>query len=227
MTALCGSPPAAAFRAYSGPVGNVSALAAAERRDLADYLDTLTADEWERPSLCGEWSVRDVAAHITGYEMLGWPSALALMARSGFSLARANQARLAEARTLPVADLTARLRTYAVPRGTTSMFGSAIALTDGVIHHQDIRRALGQPRRVPPERLLAALNFVPRAIALPARGNLRGLRAVATDLGWSHGTGPEVRGPAEALLLSLAGRPDALGDLEGPALPTLKSRLHP
>ncbi len=36
-------------------------------------------------------------------------------------------------------DLVARnLR----PRGLTSGFGGGIALTDGTIHHQDIRRAL-------------------------------------------------------------------------------------
>lgn len=208
-------------------MANVSALAAAERRDLADYLDTLTPDEWERPSLCGEWSVRDVAAHVSSYEMLSWPAVLALFARSGFSLNRSNQARLAEGRSLPAGELTARLRTYAVPRGITSMFGSAIALTDGVIHHQDIRRALGHPRRVPPDRLTAALNFTPMARVLPAPANLRGIRVVAADLDWSHGTGPEVRGPAEALLLALAGRPQALPELEGPGLPTLETRLRP
>jgi hypothetical protein len=60
-------------------------------------------------------------------------------------------------------ELLARVRTHAVPRGITTMFGSAIALTDGLIHHQDIRRALGHPRTVPQERLVAALNFAPRA----------------------------------------------------------------
>ena len=45
-----------------------------------------------------------------------------------------------------VVDLLARnLR----PRGLTSGFGGAIALTDGTIHHQDIRRALDLPRTIP------------------------------------------------------------------------------
>jgi uncharacterized protein (TIGR03083 family) len=106
------------------------------------------------------------------------------------------------------------------------MFGCAIALTDGVIHHQDIRRALGHPRTVPQERLVAALEFTPRARALPAPSNLRGLRVVATDVDWTHGSGPEVRGPGEALLVALAGRPQGLADLEGPALHTLATRLR-
>jgi hypothetical protein len=95
-----------------------------------------------------------------------------------------------------------------------------------LIHHQDIRRALGHPRTVPQERLVAALEFAPRARALPAPANLRGLRAVATDVNWVHGTGPEVRGLAEALLVTLAGRPHGLADLEGPGLDTLAARLR-
>lgn len=207
-------------------MADISDLAAGERRDLASYLDTLTAQEWERPSLCRGWSVRDVAGHVTSYDMLSWPALLALFARSGFSLSRANRALLEESRRLGTGELTARLRAHAVPRGITTMFGCAVALTDGLIHHQDIRRALGHARHVPPERLAAALEFAPRARALPAPANLRGIRAVATDLGWSHGTGPEVRGPGEALLVALAGRPQALADLEGPGLGILEARLH-
>ena len=48
------------------------------------------------------------------------------------------------------------------------------------------------------------------------RGRTRGLRLVATDIDWSHGGGPEVRGPGEALLMAMAGRGDALKDLSGP-----------
>ena len=33
-------------------MADLSRLAAAERRDLADYLETLTEQQWEQPSLC-------------------------------------------------------------------------------------------------------------------------------------------------------------------------------
>jgi hypothetical protein len=39
---------------------------------------------------------------------------------------------------------------------------------------------------------------------------------VATDLDWSRGGGPSVRGRGEALLMVMAGRGDALKDLGGP-----------
>ena len=206
-------------------MANLSDLAAAERRDLADFLDTLSTDEWNQPSLCPGWSVRDVVGHIVSYDVLSWPGLVALTARSGFSLRRANQRGVEESRRLGTDELAARLRAHAVPRGITTAFGCAVALTDAVIHHQDIRRALAHPRAVPPERLVAALDFAPRARALPAPANIRGLRVVATDLTWAHGTGPEVRGPAEALLVALAGRPQALQDLHGPGLGVLSARL--
>jgi uncharacterized protein (TIGR03083 family) len=37
----------------------------AERVSLADLLDSLGEQEWEIPSLCAGWRVRDVAAHLT------------------------------------------------------------------------------------------------------------------------------------------------------------------
>jgi uncharacterized protein (TIGR03083 family) len=210
-----------------GVVRKVSGLAAGERRDLADYLSTLTPEEWDEPSLCAGWSVRDVAGHVMSYDVLGWPALLATFARSGLSLKRANQVGVERSRRLATDELVARLRTHAVPRGVTTAFGCAVALTDGIIHHQDIRRALGHPRTVPLERLTAALEFTPLARVLPAPANLRGLRMVATDVDWTHGTGPEVSGPGEALLLTLAGRPQALDELEGPGLGILAARVRP
>jgi len=206
-------------------VADLSDLATAERRDLADYLDTLTEEEWEQPSLCPGWAVRDVVGHLPSYDELGWPAVLALFVRSRFSLARCNQIGVEDSRRLSTEQLVARLRTHAVPRGITTMFGSAIALTDGLIHHQDIRRALGHPRTVPEERLVAALKFAPRARALPAPANVRDLRLIATDVDWTHGTGPEVNGPGEAFLVALAGRQQALADLSGPGLATLAARV--
>jgi hypothetical protein len=60
---------------------------------------------------------------------------------------------------------------------------------------------------------------------LPSKKNAAGIRAVATDLDWQHGDGPEIRGPGEALLLALAGRADALDELDGPGLAALEPRV--
>jgi uncharacterized protein (TIGR03083 family) len=209
----------------SDAVADLSDLATAERRDLADYLDTLTEEQWAQPSLCPGWAVRDVVGHLPSYDELGWSAVLALFARSRFSLARCNQVGVERSRRLSTEQLVVRLRAHAVPRGITAMFGSAIALTDAVIHHQDIRRSLGHPRTVPEGRLVAALNFAPRARALPAPANVRDVRLVATDVDWAHGTGPQVEGPGEALLIALAGRRQGLAELTGPGLAKLAERV--
>ena len=58
-----------------------------------------------------------------------------------------------------------------------------------------------------------------------AKKRIAGLRLVATDLDWSHGTGPEVTGPALPLLLAMTGRSAGLADLAGAGLATLGTRM--
>jgi len=36
-----------------------------QRLAIADLLDGLSAEQWESPSLCAGWRVRDVAAHVS------------------------------------------------------------------------------------------------------------------------------------------------------------------
>lgn len=85
-------------------------------------------------------------------------------------------------------------------------------------------RALDQPRSVPAERLRVALDFGRTAPTIHARGRIRGLRLVATDLDWSTGDGPLVEGPAEPLLMAIAGRPTTQA-LSGLGLSTLAIRI--
>jgi uncharacterized protein (TIGR03083 family) len=100
-----------------------------------------------------------------------------------------------------------------------------VAITDALIHHQDVRRPLGLTRDVPPERLRVALDTALKAPVLPSRKHVAGLRLGATDLAWTHGDGPRVDGPGEALLLAIAGRAVALDDLTGDGVETLRRRL--
>lgn len=200
-------------------------LAADERRDLADFLATLTPQQWHTPSLCDQWTVSQVVAHMISYEELSWGSLLVRLARGRLSVNRINALGVADYRHHQPEQLCALLRGHARPRGLTAGFAGAIALTDGVIHHQDIRRALTASRNIPEERLYAALPFALKAPTLSGRRLTNGLRLAATDLDWSTGNGPDVTGPAEALLMAIAGRPAALNDLHGDGTHTLASRL--
>ena len=76
-------------------------------------------------------------------------------------------------------ELLALLQRPLVPRGLTAAFGGRIVLVDGLIHHPDIRRALGRPRRIRTERLKIALDFAPIAPPIGACRRIRGLRPAA------------------------------------------------
>jgi uncharacterized protein (TIGR03083 family) len=199
-------------------------MARAERSDLADFLATLSPQDWEAPTLCSKWSVKDVVAHVISYEELG-PLGLLKRFAKGW-IVRANQVGVDEFSALSAQQLLEFLRDHLQPRGLTAGFGGMIALVDGTIHHQDIRRALGRPRTVPADRLERVLGLVPGNPRLGAGRRIRGLRLRATDLDWEHGRGPEVVGPGEALLMAMSGRPAALADLGGPGRDTLARRLE-
>jgi uncharacterized protein (TIGR03083 family) len=204
---------------------DVIAMAREERAEMADFLASLRPEQWDHPSLCARWRVRDVAAHVLSYEEHGWDDLTRRVVKARFRPGRVNEVALADYAALEPMELVEFLRDHLTPRGATAGFGGRVGLVDAVIHHQDMRRPLGMPRRIPPERLLCALPFA--VTALPLRGfwNARGVRLVATDLDWERGTGPEARGPAEVLLMVLAGRRGVAHELTGPGAESLQQRL--
>ncbi len=205
---------------------DLMALAEEERTDLLTLLRGLSEDQWNAQSLCTTWRVRDVATHIVSYDELSVPSLVGTFLRGGLRISGVNAVALRRYQDLEpeaVIDLVSRnLR----PSGLPSGFGGGIALTDGTIHHQDIRRALDLPRAVPPHRLVPVLDFALGAPTLPARRNAKGLKLTATDVSWTAGDGPAVNGPGEALLMAVAGRRQALEELDGPGLSTLRQRVR-
>jgi uncharacterized protein (TIGR03083 family) len=194
-----------------------------ERADLAAFLQTLTPQEWQAQSLCDRWSVKDVVAHIVSYEEL---SPLGLVKRFAKGrVVHANDVGVKEFAPLSPQELMAFLGRHLHPKGLTSGFGGMIALVDGTVHHQDIRRALGHPRTVPVDRLERILPLVPGNPRLGAGRRIKGLRLIATDVAWEHGNGPEVTGTGEALLMAMTGRPEAITELTGPGQATLAGRV--
>ncbi|MEW5810736.1 MAG: maleylpyruvate isomerase family mycothiol-dependent enzyme [Actinomycetota bacterium] len=199
------------------------AMARAERVDLADYLASLSPQQWQLPTLCTEWTVKDVVAHVISYEELNPLGLLRRFARGRG--ANANQVGVDEYRALTPDELIGFLRAHTQPRGLTAAFGGMIALVDGTIHHQDIRRALGHPRVIPPDRLARVLQLTRGNPRLGVPKRIRGLRLRAVDLDWETGAGTDVSGPGEALMMAMAGRPDSLGELAGPGREVLAVRM--
>jgi uncharacterized protein (TIGR03083 family) len=207
----------------SGSDQSLMDMAYDERTDLAAFLETLSPQEWHMPTLCEKWTVKDVVAHMLSYEELS-PLGLAKRFAKGRFL-RANEVGVTEFAPMSPQDLKDFLSRHLRPQGLTAGFGGMIALVDGTIHHQDIRRALGHPRIVPVHRLERILPLVPGNPRLGAGRRIRGLHLAATDVGWQHGDGPEVSGTGEALLMAMAGRPVA-DELTGPGQATLVARLR-
>lgn len=201
-------------------------LAREERADFTAYVSLLTPSQWQAPTLCDGWSVHDLVAHVVSYEELGLGALAARFLRGRLSPDRINALGVEQYGSCTPDDLVEMVRRHVSPRGLTAGFGGAIALTDTVIHHQDIRLALGHNRTIPPARLQVALPFA--MVAPPIRGawTTRKLRVVATDLDWAFGWGPEVRGSAQALLMAVAGRSATLDELTGPGLDTLRRRIR-
>jgi hypothetical protein len=92
-------------------------------------------------------------------------------------------------------------------------------------HGEDIRRSFGAKGDHPDEHLTTLAELYKKTGApLRAKKRLEGLSMRATDVNWSTGAGPEVRGPCMSLILAMVGREGALADCEGDGVETLRSR---
>lgn len=204
---------------------DLMALAEEERTDLLTLLHSLSDEQWDAPSLCTKWRVRDVATHIVSYDELSATATVLTFIRGGLRINAVNAVALHRYDDLEPSAIIDLLQRNLRPSGLPKGFGGGIALTDGTIHHQDIRRALNLPRTIPAHRLAPVLDFALGAPTLPAKRNAKGLCLTATDVDWSSGQGQEVTGSGEALLMAVAGRPDPLDELSGPGLTILQQRV--
>ena len=202
---------------------------AEERCGLADLFDQLTPSQLARPSLCGAWTVHDIAAHlVTPLEVRTLEFLLTILASRG-NFDRTNRKMTAHRAARPIHELTAVLRSRANSRFAPPGMGPEAPLTDLLVHGLDVRRPLEISRRIPTERIRACLDFLtarPRAGFIPA-GRLTGLRLEATDLDWSAGSGLAVHGTGEDLLLAVSGRPTGAQRLSGEGAGSLRGRLQP
>ena len=197
---------------------------AVERTALADDLSGLDDSAWDRPSLCDQWSVRDVVAHIVATAEMTPPKFLVKMLGSGFSFQKMVAAEIADKRGATPADTVTRLRSVRDRR--TAPPGPKVSwLGETIVHAEDARRPLGITRAYPMESVVEVADFYKGSNTLiGSKRRIEGLNLRATDTEWTHGTGPLVEGPMLSLLLAMTGRAAALDDLMGDGVATLRSR---
>ena len=200
---------------------------AGQRRALADLLAELDENDWERPSLCGQWRVKDVAAHIAlTPQSPGIIRILAKGLRARGDLQAVNRDMAVAHADRPPTELVAQLRELADSRRKPAITTIDNLLFDTMVHIQDVAVPLGLTAAMP---LDAAREGAERVWQMGwpfwARRRLRGLRLIATDIDWSAGEGAEIRGPVQALLLLLTGRTKAaLPQLSGPGTERLADK---
>lgn len=202
---------------------SVRALARLERAEFAALLDGLTPEQWEMPSLCAGWRVRDVAAHTVAYLGQNRRRLLVNMIRVRGDVDRLNEQALRDGACLQPAELVALMHRGVEPAGAAALYGGRVALIECLIHQQDIRRPLRLPRTIPAAHLGVSLNYARLSPVIGGARRSRGVRLIATDMDWAVGRGPEVCASGEALLLAMTGRVSSVrAELDGPGVGLLR-----
>jgi uncharacterized protein (TIGR03083 family) len=202
----------------------LSTIQLRERDALAGDLRSLPPDQWRSATLCGEWDVEEVVAHLGAASRLSFPGWLRSMIAARFDPDVHNRRRLEEFRGSSPEETLARfagIGPIRLPRKE-----SVGGLGEVIVHSEDIRRPLGIKHDPDPEGLSAvAMFFATRDFAVNSKSLVAGLRLRAADTEFSAGEGPEVSGRLLDLVMAMAGRREAMAGLEGDGVPVLLGRL--
>ena len=165
--------------------------------------------------------MRDVLGHLVRNAEMSFRSLTMDLLRGGFRPDRSVNKAATRLGELPVPELASRLR---AAEGGVHLPGlpEAMGLVDLLVHSADAFRPVGLDVDAPPADVGPALDALWKTgrivvHAVPQAGRT----LVATDLDWSRGRGPEVRGKGMDLLLFVANRRQVLPLLEGPGLAAL------
>ena len=191
------------------------ALIHTERQNLIIDLEKLTPEQWRTPSLCDAWNVHQMLGHLVALTKQTPPKFFGKFIAAGFNFDRLVARDVAkESAGTPqdtLAEFTRHVEdTTAPPEPVDSWIGEV------VVHSADIRRPLGIPYAPPVTTSRQVADFYKNSnLLIGAKTRIAGIHLVATDTDWTHGSGPEVRGPLLSLIQAMTGRSVALGDLTG------------
>ena len=200
----------------TGTTADWSAEIAAILTGIAGILETLSPDEWESPSLCGGWRVRDAAGHLVWRvgtptrELIGtgWAALRAQFPNPSVSHAVDSLSRRA-AEAEPdelIASLRATAAEYAAGRVTARGRHGITELTEVVVHGLDLAYPLGKTLEVSSVALGAVAVRQALLAPTPVKAVVRRRTLVATDAGWRVGRGAVLDSTAVNIVLFLFGR---------------------
>ncbi|MGW5648799.1 maleylpyruvate isomerase family mycothiol-dependent enzyme [Saccharopolyspora sp. NPDC003752] len=199
-------------------------LVHAERAALAADLADLTDEQWATPSLCTEFTVREVLAHLTAGASLTPARWFAGVIRCRFDFDKQVAMRLAEQLGANPAETLTRFRR--VTTSTTKPPLPVVAmLGETIVHAEDIRRPLGIHRDYPIDTLTRLAEYYQGSdLVVPVKKRIAGLRLAATDGPFATGSGPLVSGTTLALTMAMTGRTAYFDELDGDGAATLLHR---
>lgn len=192
---------------------------AAGRRAFTSVLEALLEQDWNAPSLCTGWRVREVVAHMAMPLRFSTPRFMGEMLRSRGNFAHMADRVARHDAEEPVSTLLRRWRTNEDTRWKPPGGGLQGALTHDVVHGLDITIPLGLKHPVSDASLLTVLDHATSPLSRKHfRLDLTGVRLEATDLDWAFGDGELLRGAAHHLLMVLMDRRLPTGVLTGEAI---------
>ncbi len=193
-----------------------------ERGALAEDLAGLSAEQWKSRSLCKNWSVAHVVAHMTSTGSLTPTSFFGSFVKAGFSFDKFASGQIDKHLGADDAETLANFR--AIQHSTSAPPGPRDSwLGEAIVHGEDIRRPLGISHSYDLEAVRQVADFYKGSNTLiGTKSRIAGLSLHATDTSWSHGEGKEVSGPMVSLLMAMTGRTTACEDLVGPGVARLR-----
>jgi uncharacterized protein (TIGR03083 family) len=179
----------------------------AERRAFSDVLEGLSEADWNAPSLCSGWRVREVVAHMTMPFRFSAPRFVGEMVRSGGNFARMADRVARRDAQAPIGALLDGWRSIEDNPWKPPGGGREGALTHDVVHGLDITIPLGIEHPVSEPALRVVLDHATTPLSLKHFGlDLTDTRLEADDLDWAFGDGEPLRGAARHLLMVLMDR---------------------
>lgn len=181
-------------------------LVSATYDGLADLLAAAPAETWDAPSLCEDWQVRHVIAHVTMPVRMTPEQFGAEMAAAGGDFTVLSNTIAARNASLPADERLDALRSKVLHDWQPPGGGAAAAISHATIHSLDITLALDQPTVAPPDAVAAVLDQLTATNGTLFGIDLTGVGLEATDIDWSRGGGDTLSATSSELVALLSGR---------------------
>ena len=197
----------------------MTAMTAAQR-ERAALVTTMRAVGPDAPTLCGDWTTRELAAHLVVRERrLDATPGIAIPALAGYT----DKVQRQTAATTDWDDLLDKLASGPPMYSPFKVLDPVANMGEMFIHHEDVRRAQPgwEPRPLDDDTVRALsrpLRVMPRLTMAKAPGRVT-LRTPQGQVLATIGRGPSVviTGEPQELLLFISGRDAVRLDFEGDA----------